>query len=60
MYKKINVYLNNKYICSTTSYSTIATLRNRIRSDKRIFVHSIPDKIIDVCDYDKLTLKYDK
>ena len=58
MYKKIDVYVNNEYVCSTNQYRTMQDLKRRIRADKKIFVKSIPDKIVIVCDYDKLMLKY--
>lgn len=59
MYRKINIYVNDKYVSSTNQFKNLKQLRQRIRADKRIFVHSIPDYTVDVCDYDKLTLKYE-
>lgn len=59
LYRKIDVYLNNEYVCSTRQFRTLQDLKRRIRADKKIFVASLPnDRIIPVCDYDKLTLKY--
>ena len=59
LYRQIDIYLNNEYVCSTRQWRKLSDLRRRIRSDKRIFVASLPtDRIVTVYDYDKLTLKY--
>lgn len=60
MYKKIDVYINGIYQFSTKAYRTCKELKQRIRADKRIFIASIPDKVIDVYDYDKITCRYAK
>ena len=58
MYKKIDVYVNGEYKFSSNQYRTCKELKNRIRADKRIFI--APHGYIDVCDYDKLVVRYAK
>ena len=58
MYRAIKIYLNGEYIATTRAYASQKALKARIRSDKRIFVAGIPDKVYDVCDYDKLHTEY--
>ena len=58
MYKKIDVYVNGKYEFSTTQYPSIKALKARIRADKHILIHSIPNRYLTIYDYDKLILRY--
>lgn len=60
MYKKIDVYVNGEYQCSTKQYRNCKELKQRIRADKKLFIASIPNKVIEVCDYDKLICRYAK
>ncbi len=48
MYKKIDVYVNGKYEFSTTQYPSIKALTARIRADKHILIHSIPNRYITI------------
>lgn len=60
MYKKIDVYVNGVYQFSTKAYKNCKELKARIRADKKIFIASIPNQVIEVCDYDKLVVRYAK
>lgn len=58
MYKKINVYVNGEYKFSSSKYRTCKELKNHIRAVKRIYIE--PHGYLDVCDYDKLIVRYAK
>lgn len=44
--KKINLYINNCYICSSCKYKMCKEFINSVKKDKKIFVASVPNKII--------------
>jgi len=58
MYRKIDIYLNKEYVCSTNNFPTCKAAVQRIRADQKIFVAN--DKMYYVCEYDKLRAVYSK
>ena len=60
MYKKIDVYVNGEYKFSSQKYRSCKELKDHIRAVKRIYIESIPSYWLDVCDYDKLIVRYAK
>lgn len=60
MYKKINVYVNGKYEFSTNKFRSCKEVKDHIRAVKRVYIESIPSRWLEVCDYDKLVVRYAK
>jgi len=58
MYRKIDIYLNKEYVCSTNKFPTCKAAVQRIRADQKIFVAN--DKMYYVCEYDNLRAVYSK
>ena len=61
MHKKIDIYLNGAYLCTTNQAKTCKEAVEKIKAKKQIIVASVPqDKIIDIKESDKITAKFDK
>lgn len=58
--KKINLYINNCYICSSYKYKTCKEFINRVKKDKKIFVASVPDEIIYIKNTDRIFAHFTK
>ena len=61
MFKKINIYLNGVYICSTNQARTCKEAKEKIKASQFIEVASVPTaKIYEIKESDKITAFYDK
>lgn len=61
MYKKINIYLNGAYLCSTNQAKTCKQAKERIKESQFVEVASVPRaKIYEIKEGDKITAFYAK
>lgn len=44
--RKINLYINGDYICSSNCYHTCREFTDRVKKDRKIVVASISDRVI--------------
>lgn len=58
--KKINLYINDNYICSSNRYHSCKSFVDRVKKDKKIIVASVPSKIIYLKDTDKIIAHFTK
>lgn len=59
--KKINLYINGEYMCSSFRYSRCRDFIDRVIKDKKIVVvASIPDRVIYIKDTDRVTAHFAK
>lgn len=58
--KKINLYINGEYMCSSFRYSRCRDFIDRVTKDKKIVVASIPDRFIYIKDTDRVTAHFAK
>lgn len=58
--KKIDIFLNGDYLCSTNQAKTCKEAKEKIKAKKQLFIASIPDKIIEIKEGDKITAFYSK
>jgi hypothetical protein len=60
IYKKIDIYLNDEYLCSTNASKTCKEAVSKIRDKGVITVASIPNKTYVIKPSDKLKGLFDK
>lgn len=60
MFKKIDIYLNGFYLCSTNQAKNCKEAKEKIKAKKQVFIASIPNKTIDIKEGDKITAFYSK
>lgn len=61
MYRKINIYLNGAYLCSTNQAKTCKQAKERIQESQFVEVASVPRaKIYEIKKGDKITAFYAK
>lgn len=60
MFKKIDIYLNGGYLCSTNQSKTCKEAIQKIKDKKQVFIAGIPSKTIDIKEGDKITAFYSK
>ena len=60
MYKKINIFLNGAYLCSTNQAKNCKEAKEKIKAKKQIYLARRHNKIIEIKEGDKITAFYDK
>lgn len=60
MNRKIDIYRNGEYLCSTTKYKTIKETIRNIRMKKEITIASIPDRKVTISDSDIIRGEFSK
>ena len=58
--RKIDIFLNGDYLCSTNQAKTCKEAKEKIKAKKQLFIASIPDKTIEIKEGDKITAFYSK
>lgn len=58
--KKIDIFLNGAYLCSTNQSRTCKEAKEKIINKKRVFIAGLPNKIVEIKDGDKVTAFYSK
>lgn len=58
--RKINLYINGDYICSSNCYHTCREFADRVKKDRKIVVASISDRVIYIEDTDRVIAHFAK
>lgn len=58
--KKIDLYINDNYECSSNHYHTCKGFVDRVKKDKKIIIASVPSKIIYLKNTDKIIAHFTK